>query len=151
MGWESYEFTVVSPHQVEVTNASWGHEKADHSYIVGIEEGAGIPVPAECGCKADQHREDYDCKHKVALASVGGPVVLQAAVEYATPAEDTGETTTQTLEDKLRADGGAITEETVEESPAFYAENPGKCDCDSLGDNFPCWPCVRAERKELPE
>jgi hypothetical protein len=26
---------------------------------------------------------------------------------------------------------------------------PEDCDCDGLGD-FPCWPCVRAGRKELP-
>ncbi|GKZ16098.1 hypothetical protein HAL_39790 [Haladaptatus sp. T7] len=25
---------------------------------------------------------------------------------------------------------------------------PENCDCDSL-DDFPCWPCVRAGRKEL--
>ncbi|GAA0236753.1 SWIM zinc finger family protein [Haladaptatus pallidirubidus] len=26
---------------------------------------------------------------------------------------------------------------------------PDDCDCDGLGD-FPCWPCVRTGRKELP-
>ena len=26
---------------------------------------------------------------------------------------------------------------------------PEDCDCDGLGD-FPCWPCVRTGRKELP-
>ncbi|MFH5845236.1 hypothetical protein [Haladaptatus sp. CMAA 1909] len=26
---------------------------------------------------------------------------------------------------------------------------PEECDCDGLGD-FPCWPCVRTGRKELP-
>jgi hypothetical protein len=26
---------------------------------------------------------------------------------------------------------------------------PAECDCDSLND-FPCWPCVQAGRKELP-
>lgn len=83
--WEAWEFTVAGPHQIEVTNASWGFQKDDHSYIVGVEDRDGVAVPAECGCKADRFREDYDCKHKVALASVGGPVVLQAAVDYSTP------------------------------------------------------------------
>jgi hypothetical protein len=37
---------------------------------------------------------------------------------------------------------------------AFPSENeanaePEDCDCDGLGD-FPCWPCVRTGRKELP-
>ncbi len=151
VGWESYEFTVVGPHQVKVTNASWGHEKADHSYVVGIEERDGVAVPAECGCKADQYREDYDCKHKVALASVGGPVVLQAAVEYAIPTVDDDETTTQTLENKLRADGGAAAKRTAEESPPLDEAKHGECDCDDLRDDFPCWPCVRTGRRELPE
>ncbi|WP_266083083.1 SWIM zinc finger family protein [Haladaptatus caseinilyticus] len=28
-------------------------------------------------------------------------------------------------------------------------DEPDHCGCDGLGD-FPCWPCVRTERKELP-
>ena len=37
---------------------------------------------------------------------------------------------------------------------AFSSEDdndaePEDCDCDGLGD-FPCWPCVRTGRKELP-
>ena len=36
---------------------------------------------------------------------------------------------------------------------AFSSEDnetePEDCDCDDLGD-FPCWPCVRTGRKELP-
>ncbi len=26
---------------------------------------------------------------------------------------------------------------------------PEECDCDGL-DGFPCWPCVKSGRKELP-
>ncbi|SIR99058.1 hypothetical protein SAMN05421858_5041 [Haladaptatus litoreus] len=38
---------------------------------------------------------------------------------------------------------------------AFLSEDdndtePEDCDCDGLGD-FPCWPCVKTGRKELPE
>ncbi|WP_246986358.1 hypothetical protein [Halorientalis marina] len=127
--WEAWEFTIVGPHQVEVTNASYGFLKDDHSYVVGVGERDGVVVPVECGCPADRYNENYDCKHKVALATVGGPTVLNAAVNYESPSDydDTPEATTAA--DKLRADGG--------------------CECDS--DDFPCWECVRTDRRELPE
>lgn len=83
--------TVEAPHLVRVTNASYGFEKADHSYLVGVEERGGLAVPIECECPADKYREDYDCKHKVALATVGGPTVLNAAVDY--DPQETGEPT----------------------------------------------------------
>ena len=59
VGWESWEFSVAGPHQIEVKNDSWGFQKDDHSYIFGIEERDGVATPAECGCKADRYREDY--------------------------------------------------------------------------------------------
>ncbi|MDB9233351.1 SWIM zinc finger family protein [Halorubrum ezzemoulense] len=145
VGWEAWEFSICGPHQVEVTNASWGFQKDDHSYIVGIEERDGLLVPAECECKADQYNEEYDCKHKVALATVGGSIVLQAAVDC--PTVDTGRTTTQTLEDKLRADGGAVTDDTPDDSPTLDAEEPEACAngnewCDGPdGDSLPCFDC----------
>ncbi|SIR96235.1 hypothetical protein SAMN05421858_4778 [Haladaptatus litoreus] len=37
----------------------------------------------------------------------------------------------------------------LEAFPSEDEDEPEDCDCDSLGD-FPCWPCVRAGRKELP-
>lgn len=149
--WEAWEFTVAGPHQIEVTNASWGAEKADHSYLVAIEDRDGVPVPTDCGCKADRFREDYDCKHKVALATVGGPVVLQAAITTPTPTGDAERTTPETLEDRLRADGGAVPEETGEDSPTLDAAEPEECDCANLLGEFPCWPCVRDGKRELPE
>lgn len=79
--WEAHEFTVVGPHLIEVTNASYGFEKDDHSYTVGVEVRDGVAVPAECECPADVHR-DSDCKHKTALAIIGGPTVLNAAVDF---------------------------------------------------------------------
>lgn len=87
VGWEQFEFSIESPHLVRVTNASYGFEKDDHSYLVGVEVRDGTPVPAECECPANKYNEEYDCKHKVALATVGGSTVLDAAV-------------------KVRADGG---------------------------------------------
>jgi hypothetical protein len=95
VGWESWEFTVVGPHLVEVTNASYGHLKNDHQDTVGVAERDGVLVPSECDCPADVHH-DEDCKHKLALASVGNDLVLRAAVNCPTTesveaqTEDTG-------------------------------------------------------------
>lgn len=66
---------------MRVTNASYGYLKEDHSYLVGVEERGGRALPAECECPADIHYKK-DCKHTVALATVGGPTVLNAAIEY---------------------------------------------------------------------
>jgi hypothetical protein len=82
--WESWEFTVIGPHLIEVTNASYGFEKDDHSYTVGVEVRDGVAVPSECECPADVHH-DSDCKHRTALAIVGGPTVLDAAVDFDGP------------------------------------------------------------------
>lgn len=79
--WESWEFTIVGPNQVRVTNASYGFLKDDHSYVVTVEERDGVVVPAACDCPADEHIEEVDCKHKVALATVGGPTVLRTATK----------------------------------------------------------------------
>ncbi|WP_255150256.1 SWIM zinc finger family protein [Halorarius halobius] len=129
VAWESWEFTVIGPHQVEVTNASYGFLKDDHTYTVGVENRDGLAVPAECDCPADVHG-DRDCKHKVALATVGGPTVLNAAVAVETPTAETSEAPDPvTGADKLRADGG--------------------CECDR--DDFPCFDCFRAGRRDLPE
>lgn len=87
--WEAHEFTVIGPHQIRVTNASYGYLKEDHAYTVGVEMRDGLAVPAECECPADIHH-DTDCKHRVALAVVGGPTVLNAAVNFGRPTPDRG-------------------------------------------------------------
>jgi hypothetical protein len=120
--WEAWEFTVVGSHKVKVTNASYGYLKEDHSYTVDVEELDDVAVPVKCECKADEFQEEYACKHRVALATIGGPTVMNAAVEFETP--DPEEEA-----DKLRADGG--------------------CECDK--DEFPCFQCYLTERRELPE
>lgn len=115
VAWESWEFTVVGPHQVRVTNASYGFLKDDHSYTVGVDLRNGLASPAECECPADIHH-DQDCKHKVALATVGGPTVLNAAVE-AEASRDNKE---------LKADGGC--ECDSDELPCFECYNTGRRD-----------------------
>lgn len=125
--WEAWEFTVVGPHLVRVTNASYGHLKDDHAYTVGVEDRNGAPVPAECECPADQYHDDYDCKHKVALATVGGPTVMTAAMDFEAASSCDEAPKATTAADKLRADGG--------------------CECDSF--DFPCWDCYRIGRREI--
>ncbi|QSG11381.1 SWIM family zinc finger [Halapricum desulfuricans] len=112
VAWESWEFTVVSPYEVEVTNASYGYLKDDHSYRVMVAETDAGVLPVECECPADQYSEDYDCKHKVALAAIGGPTVLQAAVDFdPTPTP-------------VRADGGC--ECDAHDFPCFECYRSGR-------------------------
>jgi|GEM_PF-544733 len=151
VGWEQFEFGVEAPHLVRVTNASYGCEKDEHSYLVGVEDRDGLLVPAECECPADKYNEEYDCKHKVALATIGGPVVLQTAVECPTPTVDGEGADSTTLAERLRADGGVIAEERREDGAGVIEAEHEDCDCAELSDDFPCWPCVRDGRRELPE
>lgn len=151
VGWEAWEFGVEASHLVRVTNASYSFKKADHSYLVGVENRNGILVPAECECPADKYNEEYDCKHKVALATVGGPVVLQAAVDCPTPTVNGGKTTRRTLENRLRTDGGAVTDKSGEDTRRLHVGEREECDCDNLPDDFPCAVCYIEGRKELPE
>ena len=129
--WEAWEFTVVGPHLVEVTNASYGFEKDDHTYTVGVKECDGLAVPAECDCPADMYREDYDCKHKVALAAIGGKTTLDAAVAFSPHSTPVGESKTETIAKKLKADGG---------KPATCLHGDPDCDGPS-GDRLPCFEC----------
>jgi len=155
VGWEQFEFAVESPHLVRVTNASYGCEKEDHSYLVGVEERDGLLVPAECECPADKYNEEYDCKHKLALATIAGPVVLQAAVECPTPTRDTERTDSTTLAERLRADGGVIAEGRREEGAALIeAERGEECAngegwCPGPGtDSLPCFACFESTEGE---
>ena len=90
--WEEWELTIVAPHTVAVTNASYGDAKADHTYTVTVAPAADDPdllVPLHCTCPADQYTEDEACKHRVALAVCGGPVVLDAAMAFTRDHDET--------------------------------------------------------------
>ncbi|GGI95013.1 hypothetical protein GCM10008995_01530 [Halobellus salinus] len=144
--WEAFEFSIEAPHLVRVTNASYGVEKDEHSYLVGVEDREGLLTPAECECPADQYNEEYDCKHKVALGTIGGPVVLEASVEFQTESVDTDHSNTSTLSEKLRADGG--------ESNRLNAEKREECLNGSEmcpgpnGDSLPCFPCYQSSEEQ---
>lgn len=129
--WEVWSFRVVGEQQVEVTNESYGFEKEEHQYVVEVEDRGGLFVPDTCECPADQYNEGYDCKHKVALASVGGPVVLGAAMAYSSEK--------QAEEPELVADGGVSVEAETDNSD----ERPDDCDCSPTFEELPCWPCYR--------
>jgi len=141
--WESWSFRIVGPHQVEVCNESYGYLKDDHSYTVGVAVRDSVAVPAECDCPADLHREP-DCKHKAALATVGGPTVLNAAVEFEKPAGDTARgfsspptasENTETMAEKLKPDGG--------EPKACSNGNP-HCDGPN-SEGLPCFACFEGD------
>ena len=144
VGWEAWEFSIAGPHQVEVTNASYGFEKADHSYVVGIEKRDGVSVPIECNCPADIHRGP-DCKHKVALATVGGTMVLNAAVDFENPARALSSSTPDgvtTAADKLQTDGGTA---TVSEDSDTCPNGDARCDGPD-GEALPCFDCFEVDR-----
>jgi len=84
--------------------------------------------------------EEYDYKHKVALATVGGPVVFEASVNYPTPSGTTERSSVSRLLDKLGADVGATTEGVGGEAKPLEAVGPEECA--KLADS-PCWPCYR--------
>lgn len=104
---EAGEFTVVGSHLIEVTNASYGYPKSNHTYVVGVEEHEGLTVPIECECPTDVYREPH-CKHKVALATMGGPTVLDSTVAFENPALASSDSDSMTTADRLRADGGKL-------------------------------------------
>jgi hypothetical protein len=120
--WEAFEFALLGDGDVEVTNGS--HEDADdHTYTVHVEAG----IPADCTCPAWEFQPGA-CKHMVAVA-IREPV-LEAATE----------------DRPVRADGGVTLESFVTDRD----DDSPECDCDELSGDFPCWPCVRDGRRDLP-
>ena len=139
VAFEAWSFTIIGPYQVRVTNESYGYLKDDHAYVVGVEERDGVVVPAECECPADIHHES-DCKHKVALATVAGPTVLNAAVAFEKPAKVTDGSESTTTGAGVLASGGGL---RADAKPG----EPDECEgCESLS-GFPCWPCYRTGKQ----
>jgi len=126
--WENWSFRLIGPLQVLVTNESYGVEKDAHAYVVAVEDVGGVIVPRECECPADRFRDDYACKHRIAL-SLAPPVVMEAAAAFS---EKSLEETTS-VEPTRVADGGH-----PETEP---------CECKELGE-LPCWSCYQSESNE---
>lgn len=89
--------------------------------------GFRITTAAECSCKADRFRENYDCKHKLAVASISGSVVLQPAVDCPTRSADTERTNPSALADTLRFDGSVVVADADTDSPTLDAGNHEMC------------------------
>ncbi|WP_266080638.1 hypothetical protein [Haladaptatus caseinilyticus] len=90
-----------------------------------------VKDPITCESPADT-RYEGTCKHQIGVA-IRTPH-LQAATDHS-----------------LVADGGT----QIENNPEANAEDsdcdqPADCDCDGPG-GFPCWPCVRSGRRDLPD
>lgn len=151
--WEAWGFEIIGPQQIEVTNASYGFEKQSHRYIVTVEDKDGLFIPDRCECPADQYNKEYACKHRVACATVGGPVVLGAAMAYSSGMGDHPNPTT--IADKIWTDGGTDVRTDADDNIAGgsgTAERPDDCDCASFmaDDGLPCWPCYRAGFENPP-
>lgn len=147
--WTAWEFSIEGSSLVQVTNASYGCEKDEHSFLIGIEDRDGLPVPVECSCPADEYNEEYACKHRVACAAIAGPVVLQAALTHATPTVDTDEGASPSFEPGVRPDGGAILEDEREDG-AGVIEAERECvngdrGCEGSDGSVTCFECY-----ELP-
>ncbi|MCO8242988.1 SWIM zinc finger family protein [Haladaptatus sp. AB643] len=122
---EALEFT-VDVRGVRVRNASHANP-TNHEYLVNVRNG----IPIACECPADKQYNGA-CKHRVGVA-IRTPL-LQAATEHS-----------------LVADGGTEVERTHDsDTEDSDTDQPAECECDELGD-FPCWPCVRTGRREIPD
>lgn len=137
--WEAYEFEILAENQIRISNASYGHEKADHEYTVNVEQkDDGTIIPIHCTCPAYMHSEG-DCKHMVACAI--RQVVLGAAVAYrANPDTDADDPV-------VVADGGRV---VLEDTTAADDLDDSGCDEDwcpgpraSPADPLPCFDCFR--------
>jgi len=121
--YEAFAFALFDG-DVQVRNES--HlDPENHEYRVTIQDG----LPVACECPAD---ETYDgpCKHRVAVAI--RPRVLEVVATV-----------------RIVADSGrTVNDQSI--PPESESEPPENCDCAKLAD-FPCWECVRAGRRELPD
>lgn len=142
VAWSEWEFTIVAPFTIEVTNASYGYLKDEHTYEVLIDE-KGLPV--SCSCPGYQHYHKPNGrvgKHMLAVAAIGGPTLLEAARAFS-PDTDHPETPikTETAAERLHPDGGSL------ESKPETCPN-GDPDCDGPdGDDLPCFDCFQADTK----
>lgn len=140
VAWSEWEFTIVAPFTVEVANASYGYLKDDHTYEVMIDE-KGVPV--SCSCPGFEHHHKPKGrvgKHMLALATIGGPTVLEAARDFsANKTHEETDVKTETAAEKLRPDGGSL------EGEANTCPN-GDPKCDGPdGEDLPCFACFRVD------
>lgn len=146
---EAWSFTVVAPFQVLVTNESYGNLKDEHSYTVTIRERGDYLVPHACECPADTHGEQA-CKHRVSLAVIGGPVVLEAARDFPAEQSNTASAKKLATDGGIDLAGGAGKYSRRQGSLSEPEENDECEECAELG-GFPCAACYISGAKDFPE
>ncbi len=143
VAWSRWEFTVVAPFEIEVCNASYGFEKNEHTYRVMVDV-QGIPV--SCSCKGFTHYHSPNGrvgKHMLAVATIGGPTLLNAAVAFSPHSEPSGETEAKSMFERLKADGGApeaAVEPESESEPETCPNDDPQCDGPE-SEELPCFDC----------
>jgi hypothetical protein len=142
VAWSEWSFRIVAPFEVEVRNLSYGHLAEDHTYRVMIDE-HGVPI--SCTCPGFEHHHGPNGrvgKHMLAVATVGGPTLLEAARAFSPEYEPTGATETTTASMKLKADGGRSSDDNSTDAECT--------ECANLSD-LPCWSCYSDGQRKLPK
>ncbi|WP_231189025.1 SWIM zinc finger family protein [Haladaptatus sp. DYF46] len=119
---EQFSFQIEAPGMVEVTNESHDNP-TEHRYFVTLDDVTGDAMA--CTCPHHVHRSAF-CKHMTGVEDAAADGDLDVF-----PSEDNDES------------------DDVEAPSDDENKPPEDYDCDGLG-GFPCWPCVRTGRKELP-
>ncbi|QLG60338.1 SWIM zinc finger family protein [Halorarum salinum] len=148
--YEAFEFKLLDQGLL-VRNGSHP-DPENHEYQVTVTDG----LPMHCECPADE-KYDGACKHCVAVA-IRNPV-LEAAVHAQLAADGSGTTDRslskeQYLAEKESPERVDVTDELVDtdgESSEDTDEEEHPCECDSLTNDFPCWNCVLAGRRSVPD
>ncbi|RKS81529.1 SWIM zinc finger protein [Haloarcula quadrata] len=114
-------------------------------YSVTTESGSEYRVDAfegRCTCPDHDYRE-VRCKHIRRVAFATGNRPIPAWVDADEVDAQLGQHVEETP--KVAATDGGVTLDS------FGADDrPEDCDCAELSGDFPCWPCVRDGRRDLP-
>jgi hypothetical protein len=142
VAWSQWEFTVVAPFEIEVCNASYGFEKNEHTYRVMVDV-QGIPV--SCNCKGFTHYHSPNGrvgKHMLAVATIGGPTLLNAAVAFSPDYTKCGQ-----CHDASYSDGepvGSFTRDTSCSLPeGFGTTPPSRCPAEATAPDAVGRGCLR--------
>ena len=139
---EAFEFTITGPGQVAVSNASWGDTRNDHTYTVEVEDRDGVALPVSCTCPGYRHhygqQEKVD-KHMLALATVGGPTLLQAALYYDSVCAGSSDSNQITNPTSPKTDDGTTRDPQVSEGCPNGRAGCAGPESDTVG----CFDCYR--------
>ncbi len=120
-------------------------------YSVTTQSGSEYRVDARegrCTCPDHQYRE-VECKHIRRTRFATGQRAIPAWVDADEVDAQLGEHVDGTP--KVAATDGGVTLDSFGADGDHDDDRPEDCDCEELSGDFPCWPCVRDGRRELPE